>query len=96
MAVERERGIPVPSAVMSFERDGSPATCSTRVVTRISARILTHLTAVDSAVIVLEVVDGKRLADRRARPVASSPFRKMDQRQRESNIPSAERRGKLA
>jgi translation elongation factor EF-G len=28
MAVERERGISVSSAVMSFEHEGSPSTCS--------------------------------------------------------------------
>ncbi len=37
MAVERERGISVSSAVMSFEHGGSPSTCSTRRATRISA-----------------------------------------------------------
>jgi peptide chain release factor 3 len=39
MAVERERGISVSSAVMSFEHEGgSPSTCSTGRATRISAR----------------------------------------------------------
>ena len=38
MAIERERGISVSSAVMSFEHEGSPSTCSTRRATRISAR----------------------------------------------------------
>ena len=38
MAIERERGISVSSAVMSFEHEGSPSTCSTRRATRISPR----------------------------------------------------------
>jgi translation elongation factor EF-G len=37
MAVERERGISVSSAVMNFETRGSPSTSSTRRATRISA-----------------------------------------------------------
>src|SRR6476469_3088728 len=37
MAVERERGISVSSAVMSFEHEGSPSTSWTRRATRISA-----------------------------------------------------------
>jgi peptide chain release factor 3 len=37
MAIERERGISVSSAVMSFEQRGSPSTCSTRRARRISA-----------------------------------------------------------
>ena len=38
MAIERERGISVSSAVMSFEHEGAPSTCSTRRATRILAR----------------------------------------------------------
>jgi peptide chain release factor 3 len=37
MAVERERGISVSSAVMSFEHEGLASTSSTRRATRISA-----------------------------------------------------------
>ena len=41
MAIERERGISVSSAVMSFEHEGSPSTCRTCRATRISAKTLT-------------------------------------------------------
>jgi peptide chain release factor 3 len=38
MAIERERGISVSSAVMSFEHEGLASTYSTPRATRISAR----------------------------------------------------------
>ncbi len=38
MAVERERGISVSSAIISFKHEGSPPTCWTRRATRISAQ----------------------------------------------------------
>jgi hypothetical protein len=42
MAVERERGISVSSAVMSFEHEGSPSTCSTRRATGIQREHVLH------------------------------------------------------
>jgi peptide subunit release factor RF-3 len=67
MAIERERGISVSSAVMSFEHEGLAFNLlDTPSHQDFSEDIYCTLTAVDSAVMVLAVRPGHRGADQEA------------------------------
>ncbi len=77
MAIERERGISVSSAVRASSTRGSPSTCSTPRATRISARwdfsedTYRALTAGDSAVMVLDAAPNNvKTASRSTTPQA--------------------------
>jgi peptide chain release factor 3 len=78
MAVERERGISVSSAVMSFEHEGLAFNLSTRRATSISAQwdlspdAYRTLTAADSAVMVLDAAPNGAKGASRSRPGSSS------------------------